>query len=79
VTPKRIIIYLLICVTVSVSVLLGGAAWVTRDGLGPDMVDSNGSQAFIQFIQAIWPILLACVLILFGLVKLLKTTTPNKV
>ncbi len=43
---------------------LGSWAWLLRDGLGPDSIESSGTEAFLRFFSYFWPGALLC-LVLF--------------
>jgi hypothetical protein len=55
--------FLLILVAVIFLVYAVFVSWVLRDGLGPDMIETNGLVAFQRFLKSFAPMLLIATLI----------------
>jgi hypothetical protein len=70
-----------ICMIVAVDFLLAaaGAAWLFRDGLGPESVTSSGFVAWARFWREFWVALVfAAPVLLFGLWCFRHTRVPLK-
>ncbi len=74
---RRIIAFGIAVSSLLIFLLLGSWCWFLRDGLGPDSIESSGSEAWRRFSTDFWPVALFC-FVLFGVAFWVAPRRPSQ-